>query len=107
MQYLKYQILKLLKDMNIAKKFTMLKNGKDAAVAYGSIDFKFKNNNDFDIKIYATAADVPETAAPETAVPKTEAPTPSGSNTGLIVSVVIVAVVVIGVAVAVIAKKKK
>lgn len=31
----------------------MLKNGKDAAVAYGSVDFKFKNNNDFDIIIYA------------------------------------------------------
>ena len=28
--------------------------GKDAAVAYGSIDFKFKNNYDYDIKIYAT-----------------------------------------------------
>jgi len=25
----------------------------DAAVAYGSIDFKFKNNYDYDIKIYA------------------------------------------------------
>ena len=32
----------------------MLKNGKDAAVAYGSIDFKFKNNYEHDIKIYAT-----------------------------------------------------
>ena len=32
----------------------MLQNGKDAAVAYGSIDFKFKNNYDYDIKIYAT-----------------------------------------------------
>ena len=31
----------------------MLKNGKDAAVAYGSVDFKFKNNNDFDIIIDA------------------------------------------------------
>lgn len=28
--------------------------GKDAAVAYGSIDFKFKNNYDYDIKIYAS-----------------------------------------------------
>lgn len=27
--------------------------GKDAAVAYGSVDFKFKNNNDYSIKIYA------------------------------------------------------
>ena len=40
--------------MNIAKKYIMLKNGKDAAVAYGSIDFKFTNNYDYDIKIYAT-----------------------------------------------------
>ena len=40
--------------MNIVKKFIMLKNGKDAAVAYGSIDFKFKNNYEHDIKIYAT-----------------------------------------------------
>lgn len=31
----------------------MLKNGKDAAVAYGSIDFKFKNNYEHDIKITA------------------------------------------------------
>jgi len=28
--------------------------GKDAAVAYGSIDFKFRNDYDYDIKIYAT-----------------------------------------------------
>ena len=27
--------------------------GKDAAVAYDSIDFKFKNDYDYDIKIYA------------------------------------------------------
>jgi len=32
----------------------MLRNGKDAAVAYGSIDFKFKNNYEHDIKIYAS-----------------------------------------------------
>lgn len=35
----------------------MLKSGKDAAIAYGSIDFKFKNNNNFDIKIYAESSD--------------------------------------------------
>lgn len=28
--------------------------GKDAAVAYGSIDFKFKNDSDYDIKIYCS-----------------------------------------------------
>lgn len=32
-------------------------DGKDATVAYGSLDFKFKNNNDFDIKIYASSND--------------------------------------------------
>ena len=31
--------------------------GEDAAVAYGSIDFKFKNNTDYDIKIKATTDD--------------------------------------------------
>ena len=30
-----------------------IESGKDAAVAYGSYDFKFVNNNDFDIKIKA------------------------------------------------------
>lgn len=29
-------------------------DGMDATVAYGSLDFKFKNNNNFDIKIYAS-----------------------------------------------------
>lgn len=29
--------------------------GKDAAVAYGSIDFKFRNDYDYDIKIYSSA----------------------------------------------------
>ena len=28
--------------------------GKDAAVSYGSIDFKFRNDYTYDIKIYAT-----------------------------------------------------
>ena len=28
---------------------------KDAAVSYGSVDFKFKNNTDSPIKIYATS----------------------------------------------------
>ena len=28
--------------------------GKDAAVSYGSIDFKFRNDYDYDIKIYAS-----------------------------------------------------
>lgn len=37
-----------------SKKVYYVEEGKDAAVAYGSIDFKFKNNYDYDIKIYAT-----------------------------------------------------
>ena len=30
-----------------------IQSGKDAAVAYGSIDLKFVNNTGFDIKIYS------------------------------------------------------
>lgn len=32
-----------------------IEEGRDAAVAYGSCDFKFINNKDYDIKIYAEA----------------------------------------------------
>lgn len=32
-----------------------VEDGKDAAVAYGSIDFKFRNDNDYDIKIYSSS----------------------------------------------------
>ena len=35
-------------------RYIMFQYGKDAAVAYGSIDFKFKNNYEHDIKIYAS-----------------------------------------------------
>lgn len=31
-----------------------VEEGKDACVSYGSCDFKFMNNNDFDIKLYIT-----------------------------------------------------
>ena len=37
------------------KEFIMLRSGKDASVACGSVDFKFKNNNDFDIRIDASS----------------------------------------------------
>lgn len=37
-----------------SKKVPYVKEGKDAAVAYGSVDFKFVNNYDFPIKIYCT-----------------------------------------------------
>ena len=36
-----------------SKKVYYVPEGKDAAVAYGSIDFKFQNNYVYDIKIYA------------------------------------------------------
>lgn len=38
-----------------SNKVPYVKQGKDAAVAYGSVDFKFKNNNDYSIKIKAEA----------------------------------------------------
>ncbi|EKC61409.1 VanW, partial [human gut metagenome] len=33
-------------------------DGKDAAVSYGSIDFKFKNNTENNIKLYFETDDV-------------------------------------------------
>ena len=35
-------------------KVDYVEEGKDAAVAYGSVDFKFKNDNNYDIKIYSS-----------------------------------------------------
>lgn len=37
-----------------SNKVPYVSHGKDAAVAYGSVDFKFRNDNDFDIKISAS-----------------------------------------------------
>lgn len=37
-----------------SRKVNYVSVGKDAAVAYGSVDFKFRNDNDYDIKIYAS-----------------------------------------------------
>ena len=34
-----------------------IKDGKDATIAYDYLDLKFKNNNDFDIKLYASVND--------------------------------------------------
>lgn len=34
-----------------------IENGKDAAVAYGHLDLKFKNTNNYDIKLYSTISD--------------------------------------------------
>lgn len=39
-----------------SKKVYYVPEGKDAAVAYGSIDFKFKNDYDYDIKIYSSSS---------------------------------------------------
>lgn len=40
-----------------SNKVPYIKEGQDAAVAYGSYDFKFKNNTGFDIKIKATVTE--------------------------------------------------
>ena len=45
--------LSIIERHEHSKKVYYVPEGKDAAVAYGSIDFKFQNNNDYDIKIYA------------------------------------------------------
>ena len=34
-----------------------VEDGKDATVSYGSLDLKFKNNNDFDIKLTCETKD--------------------------------------------------
>ncbi len=34
-----------------------IEDGKDAAVAYGHLDLKFKNTNNYDIKLYSTVND--------------------------------------------------
>ncbi|MCL2860293.1 MAG: VanW family protein [Oscillospiraceae bacterium] len=39
-----------------SQKVYYVPEGKDAAVAYGSVDFKFKNDLDYDIKILATSS---------------------------------------------------
>ena len=37
-----------------SRKVNYVEAGKDAAVSYGSVDFKFKNDNNYSIKIYAS-----------------------------------------------------
>lgn len=37
-----------------SKKVDYVPTGKDAAVSYGSVDLKFRNDNDYSIKIYAS-----------------------------------------------------
>jgi vancomycin resistance protein YoaR len=45
------------------KTVTYVPEGKDAAVSYGSLDFKFKNDNDYKIKIYLSTDDKNITAS--------------------------------------------
>ena len=45
--------LEVLERHNHSNKVPYIETGKDAAVFYGAYDFRFKNNNQFDIKIVA------------------------------------------------------
>jgi len=49
---LKISTLKVVERHDHSNKVPYAKKGKDAAVSYGSVDFKFRNDNDYDIKIY-------------------------------------------------------
>ena len=49
--------LKVIERHEHSRKVSYVESGKDAAVAYGSIDFRFKNENDFDIKIYSESTE--------------------------------------------------
>ena len=51
---LKVPSLQVTERHEHSNKVPYIKQGKDAAVAYGSYDLKFKNNTGFDIKIYAS-----------------------------------------------------
>lgn len=51
---LKLDKISIIERHKHSKKVYYVPEGKDAAVAYGSIDFKFKNNFDNNIKIYAS-----------------------------------------------------
>lgn len=49
--------LKVTERHEHARDVAYVKDGKDATVAYDYLDLKFKNNNDFDIKLYASVND--------------------------------------------------
>ena len=51
---LKVNSLSVIERHEHSNKVPYVKKGKDAAVAYGSYDFKFKNNSGNDIKIEAS-----------------------------------------------------
>lgn len=52
---LKIPSLSVIERHEHSNKVPYIANGKDAAVAYGSYDLKFKNNTGFDIKIKASS----------------------------------------------------
>ena len=45
--------LEVIEKHEHSGKVPYIQEGKDAAISYGSYDFKFKNNYEHDIKIYA------------------------------------------------------
>ena len=47
--------LEIIERHEHSRNVQYVEDGKDAAVAYGSIDFKFKNNTNHPIKIIATS----------------------------------------------------
>ena len=49
---LKVEDFKVVERHEHGKKVGYVPSGKDAAVAYGSIDFKFKNNLENDVTLY-------------------------------------------------------
>lgn len=56
-----YNVVLQIPDLEVKERHAHSKDvhyvakDKDAAVSYGSVDFKFKNNFENDIKIYATS----------------------------------------------------
>lgn len=46
--------LSVLERHEHSRKVIYVETGKDAAVSYGNIDFKFRNDNNYSIKIYAS-----------------------------------------------------
>ena len=48
--------LKVVERHEHSRKVSYVEEGKDAAVSYGSVDFKFRNDNDYDIKIYSCSS---------------------------------------------------
>lgn len=51
---LAYNELEIIERHPHSREVPYIEKGKDAAVSYGSYDFKFKNNSDSTIRIYAS-----------------------------------------------------